>query len=73
MAAERSPRRDFERDIEDVRRTHEDLVRGAGGTPGGTWLFFWGLALSAAGGSSPCPPACFPVFWSEACSAAARR
>ncbi len=44
-----SPRQDFERDIEQVRTMHEDLVRGAGGTPGGTWLFFSGLVLAAAG------------------------
>ena len=49
MAADRSPRREFEREIDDVRQMHEDLVRGAGGTPGGTWLFFCGLALAAAG------------------------
>lgn len=42
-------RQDFERDIDDVRQVHEDLVRGAGGTPGGTWLFFAGLVLAAAG------------------------
>lgn len=41
--------RDFERDVESVQRTHEELVRGAGGTPGGTWLFFTGLVLAAAG------------------------
>jgi uncharacterized protein len=44
-----SPRQEFERDIEQVRTMHEDLVRGAGGTPGGTWLFFSGLVLAAAG------------------------
>jgi len=44
-----SRRRDFERDIDDVRGVHEGLVRGAGGTPGGTWLFFLGLVLSGAG------------------------
>jgi len=44
-----SSRQDFERDIEQVRTMHEDLVRGAGGTPGGTWLFFTGLVLAAAG------------------------
>jgi hypothetical protein len=44
-----SVRRDFERDIDDVRQVHEDLVRGAGGTPGGTWLFFLGLVLAASG------------------------
>ena len=42
-------RQDFERDIEGVRSMQADLARGAGGTPGGTWLFFWGLALAAAG------------------------
>lgn len=42
-------RQEFERDIDDVRHAHEDLVRGAGGTPGGTWLFFAGLVLAAAG------------------------
>ncbi|MBM4022491.1 MAG: hypothetical protein FJ284_09675, partial [Planctomycetes bacterium] len=42
-------RRDFERDIDDVRGVHEELVRGAGGTPGGTRLFFFGLVLSGAG------------------------
>lgn len=44
-----SRRQDFERDIDDVRVLHEGLVRGAGGTPGGTWLFFFGLALAGAG------------------------
>lgn len=44
-----SPRNQFERDVENVRQVHEDLVRGAGGTPGGTWLFFLGLVLAAAG------------------------
>jgi len=44
-----APRREFERDIDDVRQLHEDLVRGAGGTPGGTWLFFLGLVLAASG------------------------
>lgn len=44
-----SPRQEFERDIDNVRQMHEDLVRGAGGTPGGTWMFFLGLVLAAAG------------------------
>ncbi|MCE9630764.1 MAG: hypothetical protein K8S94_08655 [Planctomycetia bacterium] len=44
-----SPRQQFEKDIDNVRSIHEDLVRGAGGTPGGTWLFFTGLVLAAAG------------------------
>jgi len=44
-----SGRQEFERDIDEVRSMHEDLVRGAGGTPGGTWLFFAGLVLAAAG------------------------
>jgi hypothetical protein len=44
-----SKRQEFERDIEQVRGMHEELVRGAGGTPGGTWLFFSGLVLAAAG------------------------
>ena len=44
-----SPRQEFEKDIEQVRTMHEDIVRGAGGTPGGTWLFFSGLVLAAAG------------------------
>ena len=44
-----SPRQQFDRDIGSVRQMHEDLVRGAGGTPGGTWLFFTGLVLSAVG------------------------
>jgi hypothetical protein len=44
-----SRRREFERDIDDVRGLHEELVRGAGGTPGGTWLFFFGLVLAGAG------------------------
>jgi len=39
----------FERDIDHVRGLHEGLVRGAGGTPGGTWLFFVGLVLAGAG------------------------
>jgi hypothetical protein len=44
-----SRRQEFEKDIDDVRQMHEDLVRGAGGTPGGTWLFFTGLVLAATG------------------------
>ena len=44
-----SRREQFEREVESVQRMHEDLVRGAGGTPGGTWLFFLGLVLAAAG------------------------
>jgi len=44
-----SRRRTFERDIDDVRDLHEGLVRGAGGTPGGTWLYFLGLVLAGAG------------------------
>lgn len=44
-----APRREFERDIDDMRQLHEDLVRGAGGTPGGTWIFFLGLVLAASG------------------------
>ena len=44
-----SPREQFEKEVENVQRMHEDLVRGAGGTPGGTWLFFCGLVLAAAG------------------------
>jgi hypothetical protein len=44
-----SPRQEFEKQIEGVREMHESLVRGAGGTPGGTWLFFTGLVLAAAG------------------------
>jgi len=28
---------------------HESLIRGAGGTPGGTWLFFSGMVLAATG------------------------
>ena len=44
-----SPREQFEKEVGNVRQLHEDLVRGAGGTPGGTWLFFCGLILSAAG------------------------
>jgi hypothetical protein len=44
-----SGRQEFERDIDEVRTLHEDLVRGAGGTPGGTWLFFAGLVLAAVG------------------------
>jgi hypothetical protein len=44
-----SPRRELEKDIDRVRSMHEELVRGAGGTPGGTWLFFGGLVLAAAG------------------------
>ena len=44
-----SRRRDFERDIDDVRGFHAGLVQGAGGTPGGTWLFFCGLVLAGAG------------------------
>lgn len=42
-------RREFEQEIDGVRRMQADLVRGAGGTPGGTWLFFTGLVLAAAG------------------------
>lgn len=44
-----SPRQEFEKDIDDVRQMHDDLVRGAGGTPGGTWIFFLGLVLAASG------------------------
>ena len=44
-----SPRQQFDQDIDNVRSLHEGLVRGAGGTPGGTWLFFTGLVLAAAG------------------------
>mgnify|MGYP006270654401 CR=1 FL=1 len=44
-----SPRDQFETEVESVKRMQEDLVRGAGGTPGGTWLFFFGLVLAAAG------------------------
>jgi hypothetical protein len=44
-----SPRQEFEKDIEKVRTMHEEIVRGAGGTPGGTWLFFSGLVLAGAG------------------------
>jgi hypothetical protein len=44
-----STRKQFEEDIDRVRGLHEDLVRGAGGTPGGTLLFFTGLVLAAAG------------------------
>ena len=44
-----SPREQFEKDMGSVRQLHEDIVRGAGGTPGGTWLFFFGLVLAAAG------------------------
>ena len=44
-----SPRQDFEHGIEDVRQIHEELVADAGGTPGGTRLFFIGLVLAAAG------------------------
>jgi len=44
-----SSRNDLERDIDDVKSIHEELVRGAGGTPGGTWLFVSGLVLAAAG------------------------
>lgn len=49
MEGNRSSRQEFENDIDSVRRMQEDLVRGAGGTPGGTWLFFTGLVLAAAG------------------------
>ena len=41
-----SRRQEFERDIDQVRGVHEGLVHGAGGTPGGTWLFFFGLVLA---------------------------
>lgn len=44
-----SRREQFEQEVGSVRQVHEDLVRGAGGTPGGTWLFFFGLVLAAAG------------------------
>lgn len=44
-----SPRQQLEKEIQGVREMHESLVRGAGGTPGGTWLFFAGLVLAAAG------------------------
>ncbi len=39
----------FEQKIDKVRGVHEGLARGAGGTPGGTWLFFLGLVLAGAG------------------------
>ena len=44
-----SRRGELERDIDDLRGFHKELVRGAGGTPGGTWLFFVGLVLAGAG------------------------
>jgi hypothetical protein len=44
-----SSRDQFEKDLGRVQQLHEELVRGAGGTPGGTWLFFFGLVLAAAG------------------------
>ena len=45
----KSARQQFEQDIDNVRQMQEDLVRGAGGTPGGTWMFFLGLVLAASG------------------------
>ena len=44
-----SRRGELERDIDDIRGFHKELVSGAGGTPGGTWLFFVGLVLAGAG------------------------
>lgn len=44
-----SPRQQFEQEIDNVRQMQENLVRGAGGTPGGTWMFFLGLVLAASG------------------------
>jgi hypothetical protein len=35
--------------FDDIRRAHEEIRRGAGGTPGGTGLFFVGLLLAAVG------------------------
>ncbi|MGC4005017.1 MAG: hypothetical protein QM811_18645 [Pirellulales bacterium] len=35
--------------IDDIRAAHEDIRRGAGGTPGGTKLFFVGLLLAVVG------------------------
>jgi hypothetical protein len=44
-----TPRREFEQEIDGVRRMHADLVRGIGGTPGGTWLFFTNLGTMPTG------------------------
>lgn len=35
--------------IDDIRRAHEEIRQGAGGTPGGTGMFFVGLLLAAVG------------------------
>jgi hypothetical protein len=35
--------------IDDIRRAHEEIRQGAGGTPGGTGMFFVGLILAAVG------------------------
>jgi len=42
-------RQDVEQEIASVQAMHESLIRGAGGTPGGTWLFFSGMVLAATG------------------------
>ncbi|MEI8070568.1 MAG: hypothetical protein WCI09_03145 [Planctomycetota bacterium] len=42
-------RQDIEQGIDSVQTMHESLVRGAGGTPGGTGLFFAGMVLAATG------------------------
>lgn len=35
--------------FDDIRRAHEDIRQGAGGSPGGTGMFFTGLLLAAVG------------------------
>ena len=35
--------------FEEIRRAHEEIRSGAGGTPGGTKMFFLGLALASVG------------------------
>lgn len=35
--------------IDEIRRAHEEIRSGAGGTPGGTGMFFLGLVLAAVG------------------------
>jgi len=35
--------------IDDIRRAHAEIRQGAGGTPGGTGMFFVGLLLAAVG------------------------
>jgi uncharacterized protein len=40
---------DLPEQVENLRQQHEAMYRGAGGTPGGTKMFFIGLVLAAVG------------------------